>query len=374
MNQTTERSKIRLPANLKEAARQFMSLPKTTQHRIWRLLREEYISNHPGKPMNVSMKIDGKITDDLLYDNYCKENVDTVPGDAETTEFKRHARLHQSLWRQNQGLEIGMQPMRPKPGQICRPLGSRIDLNVARQKLANFLNEDIRRAVHDRLANHQVHQTLDEDRLYSDLLSSMPMCFNLFGVLQNDMELANRAVQAWWPDVPGRVCAVHFEWSPGRGMPGKYLENRSAFDIAFELEIENGGHGILGVETKYHEHCKQEKKPSDVRLKRYAEVAGRSGIFSPSYMEAIVGTDLQQIWLDHLLALSMLQHQSKKWTWAAFVLVHPARNLSYARATKRYRSHLSDQSSFRVSTIESLLAAKVLPEAVSSAFSERYLW
>jgi hypothetical protein len=315
------------------------------------------------------------VTDKELMDHDCLESVDKVPGDPETTAFKRRARLHQALWREARGIKIGSQPMRPKPGQRARPLGSRIDVTAARESEANFLNDEARCAVRDRIEHPQPYQTLNEDRLYCDLLSSMPMCFNLFGVLkQADFTMADRAVHAWWPGVPGRVCAVHFEWSPGRRLPGEYLENRSAFDVAFELDIGDGSYGILGVETKYHEHCKREDAPNDARLDRYGKVTGRSGVMSPESMATLPGTDLQQIWLDHLLALSMLQHPSRAWSRAGFMLVHPAKNPSFARATARYMGILKDQASIRVSTLESLLAARVLPQAAASAFADRYLW
>ena len=312
------------------------------------------------------------VTDQELTDHYCLEAVDRVPDDPETSAFKRRARLHQALWREARGLKIGSQPMRPKPDKPSRPLGSRIEVNAAWKSGANFLNEEARCAVSNRIANPQPHQTLDKDRLYCDLLSSMPMCFNLFGVLQRtDLTTADRAAHAWWPGLPGRVCAVHFEWSPGRLLPGEYLENKSAFDVAFELDLGDGRHGILGVETKYHEDCKREKIPKDERLKRYEEVTARSGVMSSESMETIPGTDLQQIWLDHLLALSMFQHKSRNWGWAGFMLVHPEKNPSFARATRRYMGILTDQASMRVITLESLLVADVLP---ASAFAERYLW
>jgi hypothetical protein len=303
----------------------------------------------------------------------CREQVDMVPGDPETTRFKREARLHQALWREKRGYPIGSQPMCPNPGDPSRPLGSRLDLEFAKQSEANFLNEGVCRAVRNRLNNPQPHQTLNAGRLYCDLLSSMPMCFNLFGVLQADLEMADRAVHTWWPDVPGRVCAVHFEWSPGRRLKGEYLENRSAFDVAFELELPGGKRGVLGVETKYHEDCKAEKTPSDERRERYTEVALASGLFTEPTIERILGTDLQQIWLDHLLALSMTQHPSKEWLWAGFALVHPAQNPSYARACDRYKSLLHDTVSIRVSTLEYLLSACVLPSETVSAFSDRYI-
>lgn len=315
------------------------------------------------------------MTDAELKKHDCLEAVDRVPGDPETTAFKRRARLHQAVWRKGKGLKTGSQPMRPSPDAPRRELGSRIDLRDALQWGGNFLSDNIRCAVRCRIDHPQPHQMLNEDRLHCDLLSSMPMCFNLFGDLWANLEMADRAVHTWWPNVPGRVTHVRFEWSPGRCLQGEYLENRSAFDVAFELELEGGGYGILGVETKYHEDCKAEKSPSDDRRRRYAAVTSESGIMSlETVEEKILGTQLQQIWLDHLLALSMLQHPSDKWKWAGFVLVHPAKNPSYARAMERYRALLMDASSIRVDTLESLLAADVLPESTASAFRQRYLW
>lgn len=314
------------------------------------------------------------VSDDELKDHFCKEAVDHVPGDDEATAFKQKARLHQSLWREARNLPIGHQPMRRSPDRKSRPLGSRVELEYARKHGCNFLTDSALAAARCRLANPEPHQTLDEDRLWCDLLSSMPMCFNLFGELFNDLVLADRAVHAWWPDVPGRVSAVRFEWSPGRAQKGEYLENRSAFDVAFELVLDDGSRGVLGVETKYHEDCKREKKPSDDRLRRYRKVSASSGLLSPEAVEEIIDTDLQQIWLDHLLAASMPLHDSGKWAWAGFALVHPALNPSYARATSQYRKLLGPGASIRVSTVESLLEADVLPRAAADAFKERYLW
>lgn len=310
-----------------------------------------------------------------LASHFCLEDVDRVPKDAETTQFKRRARLQQALWRESRNIPIGSHPMRPKEGQDSRPLGSRIDVNVAREKKWNFLNTAAEHAVEHRLKNPQKHQMLDVDRLHADLLSSMPMCFNLFAPLRDDLALANRAVRAWWPQIPGTVIDVRFEWSPGRREAGRFLENASAFDVAFELDLGNGQRGLLGIETKYHEDCRREAKPSsDARIARYSLVSERSGAFLPGAIDAIRGTELQQIWLDHLLALSMTQDESEPWHWTGFVLVHPARNPSYALATQRYRKWLRQPESLTVSTLEALLGANVLPYEISQTFKQRYLW
>ena len=194
----------------------------------------------------------------------------------------------------------------------------------------------------DRLATPEKHQMLKGERLWADLLSSMPLCFNLFGDLATDAEAAMRAVGAWWPDAPTGKVTVRFEHSPGRRDP-TFLGNQSAFDVAFEVDTGGGTLAIVGVETKYHEHAKAEKPPKPAALARYTQVTERSGIFVDEWRELIVGTDLQQIWLDHLLVLAMLQHPSKRWSWGRFVLVFPAANPSFVAAAAQYAGVLRPQ-------------------------------
>jgi hypothetical protein len=117
----------------------------------------------------------------------------------------------------------------------------------------------------------------------------------------DDPKRATAAVESWFPDVPGTVRQLRFEWSPGRLDPS-YLGNRSAFDAAFLLDVPDGTKGVVGVETKYHEHAQAEDRPRPDRLRRYREVTERSGLFKPGWDQFLVGTDLQQLWLDHLLA------------------------------------------------------------------------
>ncbi len=303
---------------------------------------------------------------------HCWFSVDYVAKQPDVTAYKRQARLHQARWREAQGLPMGTNPT--DGGPDANPIGSRIPLAFAIKTGANFLTAAVCAAVDRRLAHPEPHQTLAKPRLYADLLSSMPMCFNLFGELDAHPDEADRAVHAWWPDTPGRVNQFRFEWSPGRLDP-YYLGNRSAFDAAFELTLDDGGRGVVGIETKYHEHATVEKQPKPERLSRYLEITERSGVFIPGAGSALIGSNLQQIWLDHLLALSMLQHPSANWTFARFIVVAPSANTSFRDAAARYMGLLNDTSTFGYVTVEQLIdTPDALPPALVGAFRRRYLW
>ena len=159
---------------------------------------------------------------EALEKAHCWEpRTDVVPGQPSVTAFRQRARLHQARWREAMGYPIGSQPMRPKAGKTSRPLGSRIDLEFAEREGVNLLSEPARNAAANRLANPQDHQTLNTQRLWADLLSSMPMCFNIFGPLADDLELARHVIPGWFGDLPGEIVGVHLEWSPGRRDPDR---------------------------------------------------------------------------------------------------------------------------------------------------------
>ena len=70
-------------------------------------------------------------------------------------------------------------------------------------------------------------------------------------------------------------------------------------------------------------------------------------MFAQGAIDAVKGrSGLAEMWLEHLLLLSMLQHESGAWGWGRFVVVHPAGNSDIADGCARYRDLLVDQSTF----------------------------
>jgi len=309
----------------------------------------------------------------VLEAAHCWEADDRVPRRPAMTGFRRRLRYHQAQWREANRHPIGSQPIAPRPdGGPARLVGSRLPLAYAKETGANFLTAGALDAARARTSITEPHQSFDHQRLWADLLWSPAMAFNLFGDLAADLQLADHAVHTWLPDAPGTVREVRFAHSPGRFDPA-YLNSLRAFDVAVVLDLHQGTHGIVGVDTNYHERIKPETpKPSN--LWRCLEVAEGSGVFKPGAIDAVKGrSDLAVMWLEHLLLLSMLQHVSGSWSWGRYVVVYPAGNSDVAEACARYRALLVDQSTFSSVTVEDLLDAGALPTPTVAALRDRYI-
>ena len=296
-----------------------------------------------------------------------------MPGRPAMTAFRRAARYQQARWREASGLPIGTQPIAPKAGgPRPRLVGSRLPLEFARETGANFLTPAALAAVEARLAYTEPRQSLDQQRLWADLLWSHPLTFNLFGDLAADPARADRALHKWFPDVPGRVSEVRFVHSPGWFDPA-YINSLRSFDAMFVLDLDAGGRGLVVFDVRYHERAKAED-PRHGNLERYAEVGKRSRAFARGAIDALnTRNDLVVTWITHLLMFSMLQTRADGWKWGRYVVVHPKDNVDMADLTGRYRAKLADDSTFATITLEALLASGALPRPATAALRKRYL-
>jgi hypothetical protein len=284
--------------------------------------------------------------------------------------WQRVLRATQSTWREQQGLE----PARLKVGGDERLLGSRLtpDDSAAGR---NFLTETTWRRVQADLATNaqatdSEKKVLEPDRLKDNLLSSQPLCFNLFAELDDDRALATRAFRLLWPSRVHAVERIEFEWSPGRGDQA-FLGNRSAFDVAVFHTTPVGGSGVLGIEVKYHENL----KATGGEIRKVArDVAERTGLPVDLDDARWRRAPLNQFLLDHLLALSITHHPEQPYGDADFCLVYPAGNLACTSALDTYKRRLGG-SAFEAKTLEQIVGTlRMCTDAPwVGAFADRYL-
>jgi hypothetical protein len=241
----------------------------------------------------------------------------------------------------------------------------------AREELAGYLTPAVRSLVR--------REVLDDDRdrqklyaaprIFDDLLSSQPLCFNLFGEFAVNLDLAGAVGSRLWPDLISTVERIEFEWSPGRRV-GSFLNNRSAFDVVWFVETPEGGRAVIGIEVKYHENLRV--RPVH-HQERYAAVAERARIFSSEALDELARPPLQQLWLDHLLALSLGQADPEL-REVRFIVCSPEANTSCATAVARYRATMTEPRSFGCVSVDTLVDALIdagVPG--TSELRERYL-
>jgi hypothetical protein len=259
--------------------------------------------------------------------------------------FQRTVRLRQAMWREKQGYPVGLHR-----GQ---PLGTRLQMPDAKDRLWNYLTDGIREVFRAEVldAGRGDGKLFAQPRIFDDLLSSQPLCFNLFGELKHDLALASRVMRRLVPDKVATVHRIEFEHSPGRRDP-KYTADRSAFDVYVEYEGIGGKKGFLGIEVKYHEDMNDALAP---HRERYDHVAQDMGCFHPSRLADLRMKPINQLWRDHMLAGSMLLADG--WKEGMFVVLYPAENAPASAAIQKYQACLADSSTFGSWTLEAFISA-----------------
>lgn len=270
-------------------------------------------------------------------------------------EFQREARLRQALWRERRGLPIGL--------HRGKELGSRLAMPFAQETPANYLTENITSVV--RTEVQRTEKFYKAPRIYDDLLSSQPLCFNLFAELHLDLDLASTVFRGILGQVVD-VTAIEFEHSPGRGEP-RFTADGSAFDVFVRYEL-GGAKGFVGIEVKYAEDLDVDEARHRAR---YDQIARQMNIFVPSSLPTLRVRPLEQFWRDHLLACSLLLDRASGYDQGSFVVLYPNGNKIVESAVEQYRSCLLDSTTFMSWTLELVLDALDDAEAGSWATEVR---
>jgi len=247
------------------------------------------------------------------------------------TDFASHARLLQGKWRVKKNYPENITPR--------SNYGNFIETDFAKREKINFLTDNIKKLVSQKIIEiNRNGGLIGEPRIWNNLLSSQPLCFNLFGELHYDLQLATQYFRKLFSNLitqDTNVTKVEFEYSSRRRQP-----DSSAFDVF--VEYSRGGiRGFLGIEVKYQESLTEEKAPDAKRIfeshkEDYIRLTEQSKFFKPGAIEKLQLVPLSQIWRDHLLSYNM----GRDYDESCFVFLYPFQNDECARAIVEYKKLL----------------------------------
>jgi hypothetical protein len=249
--------------------------------------------------------------------------------------------------------------------------GAMLEMPFAQETLANYLTPTIRKVVEREVLDprRSKGKLFGRPRIFNNLLSSQPLCFNLFGESAEDLTLATSLFHDLTGGAVHRVTAVEFEFSPGRGDP-RYTGDLSASDVFIRYDTRSGGRGFIGIEVKYHEGL-QDKEAK--HRPRYDEVAAQMGVFRADRLDDLKRRPLEQIWRDHLLAGALKAVDG--YDEGLFVFLYPEGNTRCSEAVVAYERCLSDTRTFAGWTLERVVEAlrRHSDAPWIQSFFERYL-
>lgn len=275
----------------------------------------------------------------------------------------RRYRALQSRWR---ATVLGLEPGVDSAG---RAIPSLLPADAPRD--AQWLTRPIADYVADRLLDAKKdHEAIEEGRLFRNLLSSQPLCFNLFGQLAASRPAAARVLSQLLRLQVDSVRGILVEHAP-RGAKA-VLRDRSAFDALLACDGPSGAL-FFGVETKYTEPF----SPREYDRPAYIEATDHpQGWFKPGSAAIAKASVTNQLWRTLMLAQATEQAAPDHGTGAVVVLsLQDDVNAQAAVAGVRRLLREPDQRLHHVSyeSLMEVLSAEPALRSWAALFSARYL-
>jgi hypothetical protein len=278
--------------------------------------------------------------------------------------FMRRMRLHQSWYRAAVlDLPCGTGPQR----ESTRPLGNMLPSGDG-EAGRNFLTSEIFAVVKQRLEENP--DRVERFRVLHNMLSSQPMCFNLFAPLARDTALATELARALWGHQVSVVTRVVVEWAPEPA--AEYLEDSTSFDAFVEYELTGGGLGFAGIETKLTEPFSQRLYDGPA----YRRWMSADSPWREDAFDKVAQVVHNQLWRNHLLVWALLRRPGSPYREGRVVVVRHPCDEACARTVDDYRGLLRDEATFQDLPLHALLRSW-MPAARENAwlleFERRYL-
>lgn len=254
---------------------------------------------------------------------------DLGPQESADGPFRARMRLHQSWYRAAVlGLEHGEGPN----AADGRQLGSMLTREDAARG-SNFLDGAIFEVARRRM---RAGTGVEPFRCLANMLSSQPLCFNLFGPLVENTDLATALLRPLLPDLR-RVIEVHIEHAPSPR--AEYLGDRTAFDVFIGYERTDGARAFVGAEVKLTDGFSDVPYDSE----RYRELTRASGSpWREDAYERLATPRFNQLWRNHLLVEALRRHPAEPYDSGRLAVVHHPGDTQANALLDDYRGTLRD--------------------------------
>ncbi|MDR3627266.1 MAG: hypothetical protein P4L45_10560, partial [Ignavibacteriaceae bacterium] len=258
--------------------------------------------------------------------------------------FTAKMRLHQSWYRANiLKVPCGVGPTKQSNNEYGNMLK-----NEDGEKGLNFLDPIIFKVAKDRIAQNK--GSVESFRLLNNLLSSQPMCFNLFGLMVRDLDLATQLWNSIFPKEIKIIKKILLEYSPEPNR--NFLNDATAFDAFIEYVNFNDDLCFIGIETKLTEPFSQANYDGP----HYRKWIFQDSPWLPESANKLSDIRHNQLWRDHLLAISMLKQSNGQYKDGKFLLIHHPLDNKCAETVAVYKLLLKDyDKSFINITLDDLI-------------------
>ena len=295
--------------------------------------------------------------------------------------FTRKARLLQAMHRKESGSPCG---------SITKKGTTYFHPNLATDGSdtgCNFLSQEIFEYAKWRIEQKKAYETINEDRLFNNFLSSQPMAFNLFVPLMNiaptDEGRSNLAkvvagqVTNSDSSTFNKITEVGIEFIPP--YYSGCLNDKTAMDAYFLYERTDGKHGIIAIETKYTDilGTNPASNPS-FAIRQATENIGISQLLTDEGIAGITKRDikLSQVYRNFLLTETVRLHEHLDDSIS--IILSPKENISNEEDESSLRSILKDEYKYKFQsvTLENFVSALIreFPDIdIFREFEKRYL-
>ena len=295
--------------------------------------------------------------------------------------FTRKARLLQAIHRKESGSPCG---------SITKKGTTYFHPNLATDGSdtgCNFLSQEIFEYAKWRIEQKKAYETINEDRLFNNFLSSQPMAFNLFVPLMNIAhtdEGRSKLAKVVAGQVTNsdsstfnKITEVGIEFIPP--YYSGCLNDKTAMDAYFLYETPDGKHGIIAIETKYTDilGTNPASNPS-FAIRQATENIGISQLLTDEGIAGITKRDikLSQVYRNFLLTETVRLHEHLDDSIS--IILSPKENISNEEDESSLRSILKDEYKYKFQsvTLENFVSALIreFPDIdIFREFEKRYL-